>query len=79
MYFPIKKYYFLVSSLFVSALQFKDYLFQCMVSNVYHGDHRLIFRMLHEGEILYLVVYDLGVFQFRLDVLSLEKLKNLLV
>ena len=57
----------------------KDHLFQCAVSNVCHRDHKLIFRVLHEREILYLVVYDFGVFQVRLDALSLEKLEKLQV
>ena len=48
-----------------------------MVFNSYHEDRMLIFHVLHEREILYLVVYDLGVFQVRLDVPSLEKHENL--
>ena len=48
-----------------------------MVSNVYHEDRMLIFRVLHGRGILYLVLCDLGVFQVLLDVLHLEKLKNL--
>ena len=50
-----------------------------MVSNVYHVDRMLIFRVLHGREILYLVLCDLGVFQALLDVLSLGKLENLQV
>ena len=49
-----------------------DYLFQCVVSNFYHEGRMLIFRVLHREEILYLVVWYLGVFQVRLDVLHLE-------
>ena len=54
----------------------KDCLFQCVVSNVYRGDHMLIFRVLLEREILYIIVYGLGVFQVGLDRLSLEKLEK---
>ena len=50
-----------------------------MVSNFYLGDRKLIFQVLREMEICYLVLYDLGIFQFQLDVLSLEKLGSLLV
>ena len=50
-----------------------------MVSNVYHEDRMLIFRLLHGRGILYLVSYDLGVFQVLLDVLHLEKFENLQV
>ena len=57
----------------------KNCLFQCVVSNVYCGDHMLIFRVFHEREILYQIVYGLGVSQVRLGVLSLEKLENLQV
>ena len=52
-------------------------LFQCMVSNFYHGDRKLIFHVLREMAICYLVLYDLGIFQVQLDVLSLEKLEKL--
>ena len=47
-----------------------------MVSNFNHEDRMLIFHVLHKKETLYLVVYDLSVFQVRLDVLSLEKLES---
>ena len=50
-----------------------------MVSNVYHEDCMLIFRVLHGRGILYLVLCDLGVFQALLDVLRLGKLENLQV
>ena len=63
----------------MSALQFEGFLFLCVVSNVYHEDHNLIFRVLHGRGILYLVLCDLGVFQVLLDVLYLEKLENLQV
>ena len=36
----------------------------------------LIFQVLRERGICYLVFNDLGIFQVRLDVLSLEKLEN---
>ena len=39
----------------------------------------LIFHLLCERGIWYQVLYDLGIFQVRLDALSLEKLENLLV
>ena len=39
----------------------------------------LIFHVLRERGICYLVLYDLGIFQVRLDVLSLEKLEISLV
>ena len=39
----------------------------------------LIFHVLREREIWYLVLYDFGIFQVQLDVLSLEKNENLLV
>ena len=45
--FQSKKHYFLVSFFFVSALQFEGFLFLCVVSNVYHEDRMLIFRVLH--------------------------------
>ena len=54
-------------------------LFQCVVSNFYHGDRKLIFHVLREMEIFYLVLYDVGIFQVQLDVLSLEKLESLIV
>ena len=47
-----------------------------MVSNFYREGRMLNFHVLNGREILYLVVYDLGVFQVWLDVLSLEKFKN---
>ena len=47
--------------------------FQCVVSNFYHGDRKLIFHVLREMEICYLISYDLGIFQVQLDVLSLKK------
>ena len=50
-----------------------------MVSNVYHEDRMLIFRVLHGRGFLYLVLCDLGVFQVLLDVLHLGKLENLQV
>ena len=50
-----------------------------MVSNFSQEDRVLIFHVVHERDVLYLVVYDLGFFQVRLDVLSLEKLENLQV
>ena len=37
----------------------------------------LIFHVLRERGIWYLVLYDLGIFQVRLDVLILEKFENL--
>ena len=79
-YFLVEKLYFFVFFIFLCLLcSLKDYLFQCVVSNVYHQVHMLFFRVLHEREILCLIVYDLGVFQVRLDVLSLERLENLQV
>ena len=57
----------------------RECLFQFVVSNFYHGDHKLIFHVLREMEICYLIFYYLGVFQVQLDVLSLEKLESLLV
>ena len=55
----------------------RDYLLLCVVSNVYHEDPMLIFRVLHGRGILYLVLSDLGVFQVLLDVLHLGKLENI--
>ena len=57
----------------------RGYLFQCVVSNFYHGDRKLFFHVLREMGICYLILCDLGTFQVQLDVLSLEKLENLLV
>ena len=51
-------------------------LFQYVVSSFYHGDRKLIFHVLREREIGHLVLYDLGVFQVRLDVRNLEKLES---
>ena len=53
--------------------------FQCVVSNFYHEDQMLIFHVLRERGIWYLVLYDLGIFQVRLGMRNLEKLENLLV
>ena len=47
-----------------------------MVFNVYRGDDMLIFRVLFERKILYIIVHGLGVFQVGLDRLSLEKLEK---
>ena len=57
----------------------RDGLFQSVVSHFYHGDRTLIFHVLREMEIFYLVLYDRGIFQVQLDVRSLEKLGSLLV
>ena len=54
-------------------------LFQCVVSIFHHGDYKLIIHVLRQREIWYLVLSDLGIFQVQIDVLSLEKLGNLLV
>ena len=50
-----------------------------MVSSFYHGDHKLIFHMRRGMGICQLISYDLGIFQFPLDVQSLEKLENSLI
>ena len=47
-----------------------------MVSNVYHGNPKIIFLVLRGKEICDLVLYNLGIFDVRLDVGSLEKLEN---
>ena len=54
------------------------YLYQCVVSNVYHVGHRLIVRVRRYTGIFRLVLYVLGVFQVVIDVQSLKKLENLL-
>ena len=51
----------------------RGFLFQFVVSIFYHGDRKLIFHVLREIEICYLVLYDLGIFQCQLDLLNLEK------
>ena len=48
-----------------------------MISNVYHKDRMLVFRVLHGSGILYIVLCDLGVFEALLVVLRLGKLENL--
>ena len=55
------------------------YLCQCVVSSVYRACHRLIVRVRRYMGTFYPILYDLGIFQVQLDVLSLEKLANLLV
>ena len=45
----------------------------------YHRDRKLIFHVLREMEICYLILYNHGIFQVQLDVLSLEKVGSLLV
>ena len=48
-----------------------------MVSNFDHEGHKIIFHVLRGREICHLFLYDLGIFQVRLDVLGLEKLECL--
>ena len=45
-------------------------------SKFYHEDRKLIFHVRRGMEICRLVLYDLGIFQVRLDVQSLEKLES---
>ena len=47
-----------------------------MVSNFYHGDRKLTLHVRRGREICRVVLYDLGIFQVRLDVQSLEKLRS---
>ena len=54
-------------------------LFQSVVSNFYHADHMLVFRVLHGREIMYPFLCDFGVFQVLLDRLRLGKLERLQV
>ena len=51
-------------------------LFQCELSNFCHGDRKLIFHVHPRRENCHLVLYELGIFQVRLDVRNLEKLKS---
>ena len=52
-------------------------LFQCVVTNFCHGDCKLMFHVIRGRENCHLGLFDLGIFQVRLDVRSLEKLESL--
>ena len=52
----------------VSALQFEGLFIPMCGNYFYYGDRKLIFHVLHGMEICRLVLYDLGIFQVRLDV-----------
>ena len=49
--------------------------FQCVVSNFYQGDHKLIVHVRSGTSIYCLILYDLGILQVLLGVQSLEKLE----
>ena len=71
-------------TLFLGTLYFycllynlRDYLFRCVVCNFLNRDRKLFFHVRLGKEICRLVSYDLGIFQVRLAVQSLEKLESL--
>ena len=63
----------------VSALQFEGAFIPMCGNQFYHKDRKLIFHVLREMEICYLILTELGIFQVQFDVLSLEKIESLLV
>ena len=54
------------------------YLYQYVVSSVYHVCHKLIFRVRRCMGIFHQILYVLDIFQVLLDVQNLKKLGNLL-
>ena len=76
--FSNQKTFFLgILYFFCRLYNLRVYLFQCVVSILYHRDRKLIYHVLRGREICRLVLYDLGIFQVWFDVrLSLEKLEG---
>ena len=48
-----------------------------MVSDFYHGDHKVIVHVRRGTGFYHLILYDLGIFQVPLGVQSLKKIENL--
>ena len=74
--FSIKKH-LLVTPFFCVCFFLKDYSFHCVACNLYPVGHTLIVRVRRGTDIYHLISYDLGIFQFLLDVQSLAKHEHL--
>ena len=74
--FLIKKHYCLLSFVFFlcQLCNQKVCLFQCVVANFYHRDHKLIVHVRRGIGNYHLILDNLGIFQVPLDVQSLKKI-----
>ena len=74
--FPIKKHYFLICFVFcVSFAIRRCVLFQCVASNFYHENHKLIVHVRCGAVVHCLILYDLGIFQVCLECKVWKNLK----